>query len=115
VAALVLVAAGGLPGGCSWPYKMTELGGRVAPDTLSLADHCAEIMQKAMPFADIAMGDRTSTSPDLRTIVATVTGTRSDLPKGGSADGNLAVECTFVDNVLTGFRWTKGGPPPSPH
>jgi len=113
VAIFVLVAAG-LLAGCS-QQKLTQLGGRVAPDTLGLGDRCAEIMQKAMPFAEIEIGDRTSTSSDIRTIVAKAAGTRTDLPQGSPADRDLAVECTFTDSVLTGFRWTKGGPPPSPH
>jgi hypothetical protein len=94
--------------GCDWSQRM---GSRVAPDTVSLADRCAGIMKAAMPFAEIDIGDRTSNSTDIRTIVARANGTRTDMPGNNRVDGDLAVECTFVDNVLTGFRWTKGGPP----
>jgi hypothetical protein len=110
-ATLALVAAGSLAG-CTWSQQMQ---GRLVPDTVSLADRCAMIMQAAMAFADIDLGDRTSQgSADVRTIVARVSGTRGDIPEGGPGERNLAVECTFTDNVLTAFRWTKGGPPPSP-
>jgi len=97
--------------GCTWSQQMQ---GRVVPDTVSLADRCGLIMQAAMPFADIDLGDRTSQgSADVRTIVARAAGTRGDIPEGGAGERNLAVECTFTDNVMTAFRWTKGGPPPS--
>lgn len=94
--------------GCSWSQKVE---GKVAPDMVSLADRCGSIMTAAMPFAQIDLDNRSSRSPDVRTIIVTVTGTRSDVPKD-AGDRDLAAECTFVDNVLTGFRWTKGGPPP---
>ncbi|MBV9555229.1 MAG: hypothetical protein JO032_20815, partial [Alphaproteobacteria bacterium] len=44
------VAAAGLIAGCDTAHT---LGGKINPDTLSLADRCADIMQRAMPFADI--------------------------------------------------------------
>ena len=94
--------------GCDWSQKMA---GRIAPDTVSLADRCGEIMQKAMPFAEIEIGDRTSESTGIRTIVAHVQGTRTDIPQNGEVARDLAAECTFQNNVLTAFRWTKGGPP----
>jgi hypothetical protein len=94
--------------GCDWSQRM---GARVAPDTISLADRCAAIMKAAMPFAEIDIGDRTSNSTDIRTIVARANGTRTDTPGSSQVDRDLAVECTFIDNVLTEFRWTKGGPP----
>jgi hypothetical protein len=112
-AIIFFLSAAGLLGGCS--QQATQFGGRVAPDTLGLGDRCAEFMQKAMPFAEIDIGDRSSTSPDIRTIIAKAQGTRTDLPQGSPVDRDLAVECTFTDSVLTGFRWTKGGPLPSPH
>ena len=107
VTAMLVVA--GLLGGCDWSQKLTE---RVVPDTVSLADRCAEIMKKAMPFAEIDIGDRASQSPDVRTIVAQVQGTRTDMAGNTQVDRDLAVECTYVDGVLTGFHWTKGGPRP---
>jgi len=102
-AAILAVVAAGLLAGCS-------LSRRVVPDTVSLADHCAEIMKAAMPFADIDIGNRTSQSTDIRTIVAHVEGTRTDMAGNDQVGRDLAAECTFEDSVLTGFRWTKGGP-----
>jgi hypothetical protein len=109
--AIALLAVAGLLGGCD--QQLTQFRGRVLPDTLGLGDRCAQFMQRAMPFASIDIGDRSSTSPSIRTIVATAQGTRTDLPEGTPGDRDLAVECTFTDSVLTAFRWTKGGPAPS--
>jgi hypothetical protein len=95
--------------GCSWSEKVES---KVAPDMVSLADRCGSLMQAAMPFAQIDLGDRSSRSPDVRTIVATVNATRTDVPKDVAGGRDLTAECTFVDNVLAGFRWTRGGPPP---
>jgi len=102
-AAIMILAAASLLGGCGWSKG-------VAPDTVSLADRCAEIMQRAMPFAEIETGGETSQDVDIRTIVAHVQGARTDMPANTTIERGLAVECTFVDNVLTAFRWTKGGP-----
>jgi hypothetical protein len=102
----ILVAVGFLAG-CDWSQRMEE---RVAPDSVSLADRCAQIMKRAMPFAEMDIGDRTSDSSDVRTIVAHVTASRTDMPDNASVERDFAVECTFTDNVLTAFRWTKGGP-----
>jgi hypothetical protein len=110
--AIIVLVAAGLVGGCS-QQQLTQFGGRVVPSTLSLGDRCAQFMQRAMWFAEIDIGDRNSTSPDIRTIIATAQGTRTDLPEGSPGTRDLAVECTFTDNVLTAFRWTKGGPQPS--
>jgi hypothetical protein len=107
-AATVLPLAAVLLSGCGWSDKLQQ---RVLPDTISLADRCASIMQAAMPFASIDIGDRTSEGKGVRTIVARVTGTRTDLPKDGPGERDLAVECTFENNVLVAFHWTKGGPP----
>ena len=97
--------------GCSWSQKMEA---KVAPDTFTLADRCGEVMKMAMPFAQLELGDRTSRSPDVRTIIAQVTATRTDLPKGVAGGNDVAAECTFENNAMTAFRWTKGGPPPPP-
>ncbi len=110
-AATVLLLAAALLAGCGgWSDRLQQ---RVLPDTLSLADRCAGIMQAAMPFAAIDIGDRTSEDKGIRTIVARVTGTRTDLPKDGPGERDLAVECTFENGVLAAFRWTKGGPAPN--
>jgi hypothetical protein len=105
----VLMALTGLLAGCGWSHDLKK---EVTADTASLADRCAEIMKKAMPFAEIDIGNRSSTASGLRTIVAKVTGKRTDMPDNGQVERDLAVECTFEDTVLTAFRWTKGGPPP---
>ena len=110
LAVFLLFAALGLAG-CSWSEKV---GAAVAPDTFTLADRCGEVMKMAMPFAQLDLGDRTSRSPDVRTIIAQVAATRTDLPKGAAGGSDVGAECTFENNVLTAFRWTRGGPPPPP-
>ena len=75
-----------------------------------LADRCADIMKVAIPSADIDIDKRTSKSPSIDTIIAQVTGTRTDMPEGSPLPRDLAVECEFTNGVLTAFRWTQGGP-----
>jgi hypothetical protein len=105
---ITILAVLGGPGGCS------NFAKQVTADTSSLADRCGHIMQSAMPFADLDIGDKTSRSPDIRTIIATVQATRTDAPLGSPVDRDLAAECTFTDSILTAFHWTKGGPRPGP-
>lgn len=112
--AVSLVIASSLAA-CSWSGTIGQkMEATIAPDTVSLADRCGEIMKAAMPFAQLDLGDRSSRSPDVRTIVAQVAATRTDLPNDVAGERDLAAECTFVNNVMTAFRWTKGGPPPPP-
>jgi hypothetical protein len=87
-----------------------KMQGKLVPDTVSLGDRCGAIMQAAMPFAQIDLGDRSARDLDVRTIIVQVSGTRTDLPKDTAQGRDLAAECTFEDNVMTAFRWTKGGP-----
>ena len=105
---LAALAVASLLAGCGWSHN---LGKEVTADTASLADRCAAIMKKAMPFAEIDIGDRSSAASGLRTIIAKVAGKRIDMPNNSQVERDLAVECTFDDNVLTAFHWTKGGPP----
>jgi len=107
-AAILGIAGAGILAGCGWSQNIGE---RVAPDTVSLADRCGQIMKMAMPFAEIDIGERISASSDVRTVVAKVAGTRTDMAGNTQLNPDLAVECTYVDNVLSAFRWTKGGPP----
>jgi hypothetical protein len=109
VLAVIAVIAAGLLGGCDFTHRVVT---KVNPDSVGLADRCADIMKAAMPFAEIEIGQRTAENTGLRTIAARAEGARGDLPEG--APRELAVECQFEDNILTGFRWIKGGPPPSP-
>jgi hypothetical protein len=108
VATLAALAVASLLAGCGWSHNVEKA---VTADTASLADRCAEIIKKAMPFAEIDIGDRSSAATGLRTIIAKVTGKRTDMPDNSQVERDLAVECTFDDTVLTAFRWTKGGPP----
>ncbi len=73
-----------------------------------MAERCADIMQRAYPSADIDIGKREAAATGLTTIVAHVEGQRTNLPANARVAHHLAVECTFENNVLTGFKWTAG-------
>jgi len=75
---------------------------------VGLAGRCAEIMQRAFPSATIEIGKSEASATGLTTIVAHVEGIRSDMPPEGALTRDLAVECQFDNNILTGFRWTAG-------
>lgn len=90
--------------GCSLVHEVKQ-------QRVSLADRCAAVLTAAMPFARIDITDRTSRDAGIDTIVADAAGTRTDLAKDTRLPRRLAVECTFYDGILSGFRWTKGGPP----
>lgn len=75
---------------------------------VGLAERCAEIMQLAFPSAALEIGKSDAVATSLTAIVAHVEGTRTDMPAGGPLARDLAVECRFDNNILTGFRWTAG-------
>ena len=75
---------------------------------VGLAGRCADIMQRAFPSADIQIGKSEASATGLTTIVARVEGVRGDMPPDGPLTRELAVECQFDNNILTGFRWTAG-------
>lgn len=75
---------------------------------VGLAERCAEIMRRAYPSATIDITTREASATGMTTIMATVEGVRTDLAPDQPLTQNLAVECRFDENVLTGFRWTAG-------
>jgi len=75
---------------------------------VGLAGRCADIMQRAFPSATIEIGKSEASATSLTTIIARVEGVRSDMPPEGPLARDLAVECRFDENILTGFRWTTG-------
>jgi hypothetical protein len=72
------------------------------------AERCADIMRHAYPSAAIDVTKTEATATSLTTIVANAEGVRADLPPGAPVPPDLAVECRFDENILTGFRWTAG-------
>jgi len=82
--------------------------GCVVTRDIGLAARCADTMQRAFPSATIEIGKSEASATSLTTIVARVEGTRTDVPPEGPLARNLAVECEFDNNILTGFRWTAG-------
>lgn len=83
------------------------VGCGITPD-VGLAERCADIMRRADPNATIDITKREASATSLTTITATVEGVRTDVAPGGPSPPNLAVECRFDENILTGFRWTAG-------
>ena len=82
--------------------------GCAATRNVGLASRCADAMQGAFPTATIEITKSEASATSLTTIVARVEATRSDIPSEGPLTRNLAVECQFDNNILTGFRWTAG-------
>ena len=83
------------------------VGCHLAPQG-GMADRCADIMTAAYPGADIEVTKREASVTSLTRIVARVEGHRKNLPSNPPIARRLAVECTFDNNVLTGFHWTSG-------
>jgi hypothetical protein len=73
-----------------------------------MAERCADLMRRADPGVDIDITRREAAATSLTTIVAHVEGNRTNLPSHPPITHHLAVECTYENGVLTGFRWTKG-------
>jgi hypothetical protein len=78
------------------------------PHDVGLADRCADIMQRAYPNATIDVTKSAASATSLTTIIAQVEGVRTNLPPDAPLPRELAVECRFDENILTGFRWTAG-------
>jgi hypothetical protein len=66
------------------------------------------MMQRAYPSAAIDITKSEASATSLTTIVAKAEGVRTDAPAGAPLPRDLAVECRFDENILTGFRWTTG-------
>jgi hypothetical protein len=75
--------------------------------TESLGERCGDLMQAAFPDAEIEITGRTA-SAEMASGTARVEGTRSDVQPGGRMAREIAVECSFEDGILTGFRWVTG-------
>ena len=80
----------------------------VIPRDVGVAERCADIMQRAYPSAAIDITKTETTVTSLTTIVASAEGVRTDVPPGAPVPHDLAVECRFDENILTGFQWTAG-------
>ncbi len=78
------------------------------PRDVGLAERCADMMRRAYPSAAIEITKSEAEATSLTTIVAKAEGVRTDVPPGAPARQDLAVECRFDENILTGFRWTAG-------
>src|SRR5215469_15098435 len=77
----------------------------------SLLDRCAELMQAAFPGGDIKATKKevaNEATSSIAGVVARVEGERRNVPADGVPLRVVAAECRFDNNILTGFRWTKG-------
>ena len=78
----------------------------------SLLDRCADLMQEAFPGGDIQITKKEQNTgaptQSIATVVVDVEGERRKLPEGSPLLREIAVECRFNDEILTGFRWTQG-------
>jgi hypothetical protein len=75
---------------------------------VGLAERCADIMRRAHPSTAIDVTKTDASATSLTTIIAHVDGVRTDLPADSPLRRDVAVECRFDENILTGFRWTAG-------
>ena len=78
------------------------------PRNIGFAERCGDIMRRAYPNAAIDITKSESSATSLTTIVAKAEGVRTDLPADSPLLHDLAVECRFDENILTGFRWAAG-------
>lgn len=78
------------------------------PRDIGLAERCADIMRRAYPSAAIEVTKSEATATSLTAIIARVEGVRTEMPADAPQPRELAVECRFDENVMTGFRWTSG-------
>jgi hypothetical protein len=78
------------------------------PRDVGLAERCADLMRRAYPSAAIDITKSEASATSLTTIVAKAEGVRTDVPPSAALPQDLAVECRFDENILTGFRWTAG-------
>ena len=106
--AAIAILAAFLVAGCEVSHRVA---GAINPDSMGLADRCGEIMRMAMPFAEIEIKNRASENSGVDLLTARVEGVRSDLPKDSPLPRDVAAECQFDNQTLTGFHWTQGGPP----
>jgi hypothetical protein len=90
---------------------VTALGGCGLREK-SLSDRCGETMREAFPGGKIkvtkeeVIADPAGAS--VTSMIAKIGGQRQNVAEGAVVVRDVAVECRFEDNILTGFRWTAG-------
>ena len=78
----------------------------------SLSDRCGQAMREAFPGGKIkvtkaeVIADPAGAS--VTSMIAKIGGQRQNVAEGDVVARDVAVECRFEDNILTGFRWTTG-------
>ena len=78
----------------------------------SLSDRCGDMMQAAFPGGKIKVTKAEVTADpqgaSVTSMIARVGGQRQNVAEGDVVARDVAAECHFQDNILTGFRWTQG-------
>jgi hypothetical protein len=78
----------------------------------SLSDRCGEMMQAAFPGGKIKVTTAEVTADpagaSVTSMIAKLGGRRRTVAESDVVARDVAVECRFEDNILTGFRWTAG-------
>lgn len=78
------------------------------PRDVGLGERCADFLRLAYPSAPIDITKTDASATSLTTIIAHAEGVRTDMSTDGPLARNLAVECRFDENILTGFHWMAG-------
>lgn len=78
----------------------------------SLSDRCGAMMWAAFPGGKIKVTKAEVTADpqgaSVTSMIAKLSGQRQNVAEGDVVARDVAVECHFQDNILTGFRWTQG-------
>lgn len=80
--------------------------------SVSLADRCSDIMNRAFPGAGFDITDR-RVDVEGNDATVTIAAARNDVPANGPYAHAVGAECRFENGILTGFRWTSGPLRPS--
>ena|SRR5690242_18126094 len=78
----------------------------------SLSERCGQAMQDAFPGGKIKVTKAEVTADpqgaSVTSMIAKISGQRQNVAEGDVVARDVAAECHFQDNILTGFRWTQG-------
>ena len=99
------------------PYNAKALTGAILVAALSLvgcvfrergfADRCADVLREAWPSRIEVTSQQTKF--DFANDLTHATASAAGMVKGlVSGPREVAIECAFHENILTGFRWTAG-------
>ncbi|HEX6842033.1 MAG TPA: hypothetical protein VF113_10895 [Stellaceae bacterium] len=77
-----------------------------------MSGRCGEMMEAAFPGGKIKVTKAEVTADpegsSVTSMIAKMSGQRQNVAEGDVVARDVAAECHFQDNILTGFRWTQG-------